>query len=144
MVRVGIARSGNCLDGEKGSFRAQPLNEELGEPYRTNGLEPTLDFYADLKQKFYGRGAYDSGEDALNNFGYVVLVKDPAGAIEVFRLNAEQFPLSGNVWDSLAEAYMKAGNMKNAQEYYEKALVPAPGDDNTKEQLKKIKESEVK
>lgn len=38
----------------------------------------------------------------------------------MFKLNAETFPQSENVWDSLAEAYMKAGDVKKAEENYEK------------------------
>jgi hypothetical protein len=68
------------------------LEEELGERYRMKGLEPALDYYADLKQKYSGRGAYDFGENAPNNFGYEVLGKnDPAGAVEVFRLTPRNF-----------------------------------------------------
>jgi predicted Zn-dependent protease len=45
----------------------------------------------------------------LNTFGYELLEgKDAAGAIQIFKLNAESFPESANVWDSLAEAYMKS------------------------------------
>jgi pentatricopeptide repeat protein len=134
-----------CNTCHRGRPRPMTLEEELGEEYRKKGLEPALDYYADLKQKYYGRGAYDFGEDALNGFGYAVLGNnDPAGAIEVFRLNAEQFPQSGNVWDSLAEAYMKAGNLNKAEEYYQKALRLDPTDENAKEVLKKLKESKEK
>jgi tetratricopeptide (TPR) repeat protein len=121
------------------------LAEELGEQYRKKGLKPALDHYADLKQKFYGRGAYDFGEPSLNNFGYELLGQnDYAGAIQVFQLNARQFPRSGNVWDSLAEAYMKAGDLKKAEKNYRKALARDPKDENAVEMLKKIKESQSK
>jgi pentatricopeptide repeat protein len=130
-----------CNTCHRGRSRPMTLAEELGEKYRMKGLDAALDYYADLKQKYYGRGAYDFGQDALNQFGYDALEKnDAAGAIEVFRLNAAQFPESGNVWDSLAEAYMKAGNLKKAEEYYQKALARDPTDENAKEQLKKLKE----
>jgi tetratricopeptide (TPR) repeat protein len=134
-----------CNTCHRGRPRPMTLEEELGEQYRTKGLEPALDYYADLKQKYYGRGAYDFGEDALNSFGYEALKKnDAAGAIEVFRLNAAQFPQSGNVWDSLAEAYMKAGDLTKAEEYYQKALTRDPTAENAREQLKKLKESKEK
>jgi pentatricopeptide repeat protein len=87
---------------------------------------------------------YDFGEDALNSFGYEVIKNDAAGAIQVFRLNAAQFPQSGNVWDSLAEAYMKSGNMKKAEEYYQKALARDANNQNAKDMLRKIKESRRK
>jgi pentatricopeptide repeat protein len=115
--------------------------EELGEQYRKKGVEATLDYYADLKQKYYGRGAYDFGENSLNNFGYEVMKNDPAGAVQVLRLNAEEFPQSGNVWDSLAEAYMKAGDLRKAEEYYQKALTRDATDQNAKDMLKKLQGS---
>jgi tetratricopeptide (TPR) repeat protein len=116
--------------------------EELAEQYRTKGLNAALDDYTDLKKKFYGRAAYDFGEGSLNTFGYQLLEgKDSAGAVQIFKLNTELFPESANVWDSLAEAYMKAGDPKNAQMNYEKALTVDPANQNAKEMLRKLKES---
>ncbi len=66
--------------------------------------------------------------------------KDAPGAVQVFKLKADTFPESANVWDSLAEAYMKSGDAKNAQLNYEKALTLDPANQNAKEMLKKLKE----
>jgi pentatricopeptide repeat protein len=70
--------------------------------------------------------------------------RDAAEAVQVFRLNAEECPQSGNVWDSLAEAYMKSGKLKEAEEYYQKALARDATDQNAKDMLTKIKESKEK
>ncbi len=134
-----------CYTCHHGRPRPMMLQEELGEQYRKKGLKPALEYYADLKKKYYSRGAYDFGEEALNDFGYELLgSNDAAGAIQVFTLNAEQFPQSGNVWDSLAEGYLKAGDLKMAQENYEKALLLDPKNEHAKETLKKLKESKEK
>jgi len=133
-----------CNTCHRGRPRPTTLEEELAEQYRKNGVEPALDYYADLKQKYYGRGPYDFGENALNNFGYEVMKKDPAGAVQVLRLNAEEFPQSGNVWDSLAEAYMRSGDLKKAEEYYQKAVTRDATDQNAKDMLAKLKEPKVK
>ena len=118
------------------------LDEELAEQYRTKGLKAALDDYSDLKKKFYGRAAYDFGEGSLNTFGYQLLEgKDSAGAVQIFKLNTELFPESANVWDSLAEGYLKAGDPKNAQMSYEKALTVDPANQDAKEMLRKLKES---
>jgi tetratricopeptide (TPR) repeat protein len=131
-----------CHTCHHGRPRPMTLDEELAEQYRTRGLPAALDDYADLKKKFYGRSAYDFGEGSLNSFGYTLLEgKDVPGAIQVFKLNADIFPESANVWDSLAEAYMKSGDPKNAQLNYEKALTLDPANQNAKEMLKKLKES---
>lgn len=130
-----------CHTCHHGRPRPMTLEEELAEQYRIKGLPAALDDYGELKKKFYGRSAYDFGEGSLNAFGYTVLQnKDATGAIQVFKLNAASFPESANVWDSLAEAYMKANDPKNAQLNYEKALTLDPNNRNAKEMLKKLQE----
>ena len=131
-----------CDTCHRGRPRPMTLQEELAEKYRAKGIQAALDDYAELRQKFYGRGTYDFGENSLNNFGYEVLDKDAAGAIRVFKLNAELFPDSDNVWESLGEGYMKAGDLKSAEESFQKALALNPKDPNAKEMLKKIKPSQ--
>ena len=134
-----------CHTCHHGRPRPMTLDEELAEQYRTKGLKAALDDYDELKRKFYGRAAYDFGEGSLNAFGYDLLEKkDTAGAVQVFRLNAESFPESANVWDSLAEAYLKSGDAKNAQLNCEKALTLDPSNENAKEMLKKLKEESKK
>jgi len=129
-----------CHTCHRGRSRPMTLGEELGEQYRTKGIKAALDHYADLKKKFYSRGAYDFGEESLNNFGYELLPKDGAAALQVFKLNATEFPQSGNVWDSLGEAYLKSGDSKLAEESYTKALQLDPQNENAKEMLQKIRE----
>ena len=131
-----------CHTCHRGRPRPMTLEEELGEAYRAKGIESSLSHYKDLKKDYYGRGAYDFSERSLNNFGYELLEKkDVAGAIRVFSLNAGEFPKSANVWDSLAEAYMKAGDAKAAKRHYERSLKLNPKNDNAREMLKRIKQA---
>jgi tetratricopeptide (TPR) repeat protein len=61
-------------------------------------------------------------EAALNQIGYQFLnAKRFDEAISAFRKNAENYPNSANVYDSLAEAYEKNGQLKQAKENFEKA-----------------------
>jgi Tfp pilus assembly protein PilF len=78
----------------------------------------------------------------LNNFGYQVLAaNDEQGALRVFKLNTKQFPKSPIVWASLAEGYMKAGDLKRAKQYYAKALKLDPRNEHAKDMLEKLKGS---
>ncbi len=132
-----------CHTCHRGRPRPMTIGEEMGEVYRKKGIDAALAHFTELKEKFYGRGAYDFGDRALNGFGYEVLRNnDTDGAIKVFKMNAEAFPESANVWDSLAEAYMKAGDMMQAKKYYQKSLELDPLNQNAKEMLKKIAESQ--
>ena len=134
-----------CHTCHRGRPRPMTLEEELGEQYRMKGLEPALAHYQDLKKNYSEKGAYDFSERSLNNFGYEVLEKkDTAAAIRVFMFNAKVFPKSANVWDSLADAYMRAGDTRMAIRYYEKSLKLDPKNDSARENLNKLKQAKGK
>lgn len=70
-------------------------------------------------------------ESDLNRLGYALINSGRAAeAVEILKLNAETFPDSANVYDSLAEAYLKAGDDGQAVVFYRKAIEKAPGDKN--------------
>jgi tetratricopeptide (TPR) repeat protein len=128
-----------CHTCHRGRPRPMTLEEELNEQYRSKGIDAAFTHYQDLRKRFMEKGAYDFSESSLNNFGYALLEKkDTAGAIRVFQLNAQLFPKSGNVWDSLAEAYLKVGDKKSARKFYQRTLRLDPASENAKENLKKI------
>ncbi len=129
-----------CHTCHRGRPRPMTLGEELAEVYRAEGVEAALAHLAELKERFHGKGAYDfQSSRTLNSLGYTALGRDDsAGAVKVFQLNADQFPENGNVWDSLAEGYMKSGDARSAERYYRKSLELDPGNQNAKDMLKKL------
>lgn len=80
-------------------------------------------------------------ERQMNALGYRYLrhnqVRD---AIALFRLNVEVYPSSTNVYDSLGEAYMAAGEFELAVEYYTRALAMDPRNENAKEKIRELQE----
>jgi CubicO group peptidase (beta-lactamase class C family) len=100
---------------------------------RDHGAEAALQqFEAPLKN-----GAIS--EDSINSLGYRLLSsKRLADAIRIFKLNADLHPQSANAYDSLAEAYMNAGNNPLAIQFYEKSLALNPKNSNAADQLKKL------
>ena len=81
-------------------------------------------------------------EDQMNRLGYALLgqkrVKD---AIEVFKLNVEDYPQSANTYDSLGEAYMMDGAKDLAITNYQRSIELNPNNTNGIEALKKLRES---
>jgi tetratricopeptide (TPR) repeat protein len=130
-----------CNTCHRGRPRPMTLEEELGEQYRKQGIDNALMHYLDLKKNYADKGAYDFSEGSLNNFGCEILEKDNPAAIRVFTLNSQVFPKSANAWDSLAEAYLKAGDTKLATRYYERSLKLDPKNDGARQNLKKIKDA---
>ncbi len=79
-------------------------------------------------------------EQVLNGLGYRLLYGGKeADSITVFQKNVQEYPQSGNVYDSLGEAYAKIGQKDLAIQNYEKSLELDPKNQNAVERLKKLK-----
>jgi len=112
------------------------LGDDLMVRLLSDGYQGMVKEYEILKEKY----PLFVNENLLNTLGYSLLgSKLTSEAILVFRLNVEKYPESGNTYDSLAEAYMNAGNKELAIENYERSLKLNPGNTNAVEQLKKIR-----
>ncbi len=82
---------------------------------------------------------YDLSEPDLNRLGYKLLgARRWADAIGVFQMNVESHPRSGNVYDSLAEAYMDSGDKPRAIAFYARSLALAPGNGNAVRMLRRL------
>ena len=78
-------------------------------------------------------------EGQLNRIGYWLLQKKKVNeAIEVFSMNVANFPKSSNAYDSLAEAYMEAGNKPEAIKNYQRSLALDPANDNARQMIKRL------
>lgn len=125
-----------CHTCHRGRPRPTTLEEELAEIHAAEGIDATLAAYRELRERFYGRGAFDFGENVLNMVGYALLEEgNPPDAVAIFELNAEQYPESANVWDSLGEGYMATGDTERAIEAYRKSLELDPENENAREKL---------
>jgi FKBP-type peptidyl-prolyl cis-trans isomerase/Tetratricopeptide repeat len=117
----------------------KPVADTLLMVIFSKDVKTAIEVYHDLKDNY--EDDYNFKEGQLNTLGYELLqggrVKD---AIEIFKLNMEQFPESFNVYDSLGEAYMADGNTKLAIKNYEKSVEMNPDNENGKKMLKKLKE----
>jgi CubicO group peptidase (beta-lactamase class C family) len=103
------------------------------------GAKSAVAQYHELRKDHRDDFVFTTGE--LNNLGYFLMedkqrIED---AIEIFKLNVSVHPKYANGYDSLAEAYMTAGKIEQAIEYYEKALELDPNNSNAVEKLKELK-----
>ena len=81
-------------------------------------------------------------ENQMNRLGYDLMaagrIKD---AIEIFKLNVEDYPKSSNVYDSLAEAYARDGQKELAVRNYQRSIELDPKNTNAVDALKKLQEN---
>ena len=105
---------------------------ELAELIRAQGLAAILPKFKEMKNS----GLYKTNEGDINTVGYEFLQANQVlEAIEVFKLNVESFPYSGNCYDSLGEAYLKHGDKELAIENYKKSIELDPGNEAGKKVL---------
>ncbi len=103
------------------------------------GATAAIDEYRYLRQSAADK--YEFNEGTLNQLGYHVLGQgDTKDAIQAFQMNVQEYPKSWNCYDSLGEAYMKAGQKDLAIQNYSKSLELNPDNMNGAEMLKKLKE----
>ena len=88
------------------------------------------------------KSKYVNVEEAMNRLGYTLIAKKRAAdAVEIFKLNAESYPSSANVYDSLGDALVAAGRTDDAIKSYQKALSIDPNFQTSADALKRLKKN---
>lgn len=96
------------------------ISSVLWHRYLKSGIDSTIQVYHELKAK--NANEYNFSEAELNILGYQLLSMEKVNeAIEIFKLNIEQYPESSNVYDSLGETLEKNNKLEQAAENYKKA-----------------------
>jgi tetratricopeptide (TPR) repeat protein len=117
----------------------RPVAHDLGQTILHQGVDAVIAQYHELKRS--NPNGYDFNEFALNQLGYMLLQQNRnSDAIAIFKLNVEEYPKSGNVYDSLAEAYAKDGQKQLAIENYHKSLELDPKNQNAVDKLKELEQ----
>src|ERR1700722_13087726 len=105
---------------------------ELGR----QGFDHADSVYAAMQKESPG---FKLDEFAVNSWGFELLTDHHVPeAIDVLRLNAKNYPDSGDAYDSLGEAYMQSGQKELAIDNYKKSLEKDPSNDNAREKLKEL------
>ncbi|MGO9272115.1 MAG: hypothetical protein ACLQOO_17940 [Terriglobia bacterium] len=124
----------NYKSPEQGVVQVLVLIAKLG------GAEAALARYTELKKS--QSAEYKIEQGTLNGLGYELLYSGQTeDAITIFRRNVQEYPKSADVYDSLGEAYMKAGEKGLAIQNYEMSLQLNLKNQNAVDRLKKLKET---
>jgi CubicO group peptidase (beta-lactamase class C family) len=128
----------HILAGEPYILPKQSGAQELYRTIHESGIQKALQQYQVLKRG----NEYDLGESELNSLGYQVLYgdRDASGAIDLFKLNSTEHPLSSNTFDSLAEAYQVNGERERAIVSYGVAVMLDPSNGHAKAMLRKLQQ----
>ena len=132
------ASIGRILDGEPYSLPKRSVAEALASDVKDRASPELIEQH--FEQMRADTARYALLEAELNRLGYHALNswRDVPRAIEVFRLNVRAFPESGNVYDSLGEAYLAQGDTVRARDNYRRSLELDPNNSNAADILGRI------
>lgn len=126
----------------QGEAQARPIPTDLLVPYEllmAGRMNEAVEAYKRIKRETPHVNVVS--ENRLNTLGYSLLQeKKIAEAIAILKVNAELYPQSANVYDSLGEAYMTNGNKELAIVNYKKSLELDPKNNNAITMLKKLEQ----
>jgi hypothetical protein len=112
-----------CETCHRGITRPRLLTDELTLYLADSGLTVTLRHYRDLRERYYGRQAYDFGEFVLTD-----LARSEAraghfdNAIGLLSVNAEYTPSSGTIPMAMGDVYLQHGDTAKAVGSYRMAI----------------------
>ena len=125
------------LYGQEPAAPKRILTHDLAETIVGCGVDAAIARYRELKRM--NSAGYTFDENALIPLGYALLQKNRiSDAIAIFQLNVQEYPKSGNAYDSLADAYAKDGQKQKAIENYRQSLKGDPKNQNAADRLKEL------
>ena len=114
------------------------LGRELMDVLRDQSLDAALARYESAKGDMTAEAFV---EESLNTLAYKLMRSGKVDeAVAFFALNAEEYPDSYNVYDSLGEAYFIQGNFDEALSQYRKSLLINPANENGKLMIATIRD----
>ena len=104
---------------------------------QSRGIGAALRQYQILKDATPSRLTPD--ENTLVMFGYLLLLNQrPEDALEVLKLEVQEYPQYWNAYDTLAEIYATLGEKQLAIQNYEKSMALNPENQHGMERLQEL------
>ena len=129
-----------CATCHRGVAVPRTLQQMLLTAYDAGGADSAESTYNALRERYYGRAAYDFGEVALADVGAALRQRGRmADALRFYLPNTRMVPTSGFAFRMAADAQLAAGDTAAARTSLERALEIAPNDPQARRVLDTLK-----
>jgi tetratricopeptide (TPR) repeat protein len=115
-----------CVTCHHGVPIPRQLSDILTDTLRSQGADAAVGQYRELRERYYGRQAYDFSEETLANLADRLVAGRPDDAIALMKLNLEYYPKSARSYATIGYAYTRKFDDESAMVYYKKALEIEP------------------
>jgi tetratricopeptide (TPR) repeat protein len=129
----------DCVTCHRGVPIPHQLSEILLLTLKTQGSSAAIEQYRELRRQFYGRQAYDFGENTLLALAQQITSSRPSDSIALLQLNLEFYPRSAASYGEIGFAFTRKLDDDSAIENLEKALEIEPNNGVIRGQLEQLK-----
>ena len=130
----------SCATCHRGVAEPRPLRQLVLAAYERGGVDSADAAYRALRERYYGRAAYDFGEVALADVASDLRDRGRfADAVRIAVLNTEFSPNSGFAHRQVAESQLAAGDTAAAVKALERALEVNAEDGQARRALDQIR-----
>lgn len=116
-----------CSTCHRGVSKPRSMSAELVAAIEAKGIDSAVTRYRELRERYYGRYAYDFGESSLVGVAEeLAMDKKTAEAERLLQLNLEFYPKGAQTWSALAQGQAMRGDTAAAIETVNKGLAADP------------------
>lgn len=129
-----------CATCHRGVAQPRPLQQVIISAYDAGGADSAEATYRGLRERYYGRAAYDFGEVALADVAGTLRRREKLpDALRMHKLNTEFSPKSAFAWRQAADAQLAARDTAQAITSLEHAVELNARDAQAKALLEKLR-----
>ncbi len=128
-----------CVTCHAGKNRPTTLAQEVTWALADGDIEAMRARYAELRERYFGTGAYNFGTSTLEGVARSLQNDNPAAAMAVTEMNLEHHPESAQSWLTKGILHQAAGENEAAIAAFEKSLELAPVNPVATERLEQLR-----
>jgi hypothetical protein len=131
-----------CVTCHRGLTEPRSLDQILLETVKTQDVAAAAKRYRELRDEYYGTGAYDFSAGTLNHVAETLAADDAVGAIELLKLNLSFHSESAYSYMMLGQLQAMNGDKEAAATSVERSLELEPDNPRAKRMLERLRSSE--
>ncbi len=128
-----------CATCHAGKRRPTTLQQEVTWALEEGGVEAMTARYAELRERYFGQGAYNFGSRTLQDVAQALGRQNPEAAMAAIELNLEHYPESAGSWGLKGRLHESNGENAAAIEALEKSLQINPRNPPVAQLLERLK-----
>jgi tetratricopeptide (TPR) repeat protein len=129
----------SCATCHRGVPIPKALSDILADTEKEKGVDAAIAQYWELRKNFFGRAAYDFGEQSLLTVATRLAAEKPDAALKLLEINTQFYPSSSRSYAAMSQAHLQKNEKEQAIKDLERAAALDPQNAGLKRQLDQLK-----